>query len=39
MILGSFVGKKVVDRLPERAFVALIEVTLVVAGLLFLVRG
>jgi len=39
MILGSYVGKKVVDRLPEHAFVVIIEVTLVAAGLLFLVRG
>jgi uncharacterized membrane protein YfcA len=39
MILGSFVGKKVVDRLPERAFVLIIEVTLVAAGVLFLLRG
>lgn len=36
MISGSFVGKKIVDRLPERLFVAIIEATLVVAGLGFL---
>jgi len=36
MIAGSFVGKKVVDRLPERVFVLLIDVTLLAAGLLFL---
>jgi uncharacterized membrane protein YfcA len=39
MILGSYTGKKIVDRLPERAFVVIIEVTLVVAGLLFVIRG
>jgi len=39
MILGSYIGKKVVDRLPERVFVSIIEVTLVAAGILFLVRG
>ena len=39
MILGSYVGKKVVDRLPERAFIILVEVTLVAAGVLFMVRG
>lgn len=39
MILGSFVGKRIVDRLPERVFVAIIEVVLVTAGLLFLIRG
>lgn len=39
MVAGSATGKRIVDRLPERAFVILIEVTLVVAGTLFLVRG
>jgi uncharacterized membrane protein YfcA len=39
MILGSFVGKRLLDRLPERLFVALVELTLVAAGVLFLVRG
>ncbi len=39
MILGSFTGKHIVDRLPERAFVMIIETVLVVAGLAFLIRG
>ena len=39
MILGSYVGKKLVDRLPERFFVAIIEVTLLAAGILFIWRG
>jgi uncharacterized membrane protein YfcA len=39
MIAGSLIGKRIVDRLPERAFVAIIEVVLVVAGLVFLVGG
>lgn len=39
MILGSFLGKRIVDRLPEKAFVAIIEGVLVVAGLLFLILG
>jgi uncharacterized membrane protein YfcA len=39
MILGSFTGKRIVDKLPERVFILIIEVTLVAAGLLFLVRG
>ena len=39
MIFGSFVGKKILDRLPERLFVLIIEVTLIVAGLGFLIRG
>jgi hypothetical protein len=39
MIVGSLVGKRIVDRLPERVFVAIIEVVLVVAGLVFLVGG
>lgn len=39
MILGSYVGKRMVDRVSERAFVLIIEVTMVAAGLIFLVRG
>jgi uncharacterized membrane protein YfcA len=39
MILGSWLGKRIVDRLPERVFVAIIEGVLIVAGLLFLIRG
>jgi len=39
MIVGSWAGKRIVDRLPEWIFVLLIEVTLVAAGLLFLIRG
>lgn len=39
MILGSWMGKRVIDKLPERAFVLLIELTMTVAGLLFLIRG
>ena len=39
MIAGAFAGKHIVDRVPERVFVILIEITLVVAGLGFLLRG
>lgn len=39
MIAGSVIGKRIVDRLPERVFVAIIEVVLVVAGLVFLIGG
>jgi len=39
MIVGSWTGKRIVDRLPEWVFVLLIELTLVAAGLLFLIRG
>ena len=39
MILGSFLGKRIVDRHPERVFVAIIEAVLVTAGLIFLIRG
>ncbi len=39
MIFGSFVGKKILDRLPERVFVWLIEATLILAGLGFLIAG
>ena len=39
MILGSFLGKRIVDQLSERVFVAIIEITLLAAGVLFIVRG
>ncbi len=39
MIAGSFLGKLVVDHLPERVFVYLIEAMLVIAGIMFVVRG
>lgn len=39
MIFGSFLGKRIVDRLPEKVFIAIIEIVLVVAGVLFLIRG
>jgi hypothetical protein len=39
MIAGSWIGKRIVDRLPERVFVAVIEVVLVVTGIAFLVFG
>jgi uncharacterized membrane protein YfcA len=39
MILGSFVGKKILDRLPERLFTLLVEATLVIAGIGFLIHG
>jgi len=39
MILGSFLGKRILDRVPERVFPYIIEAVLVAAGLLFLIRG
>ena len=39
MILGSLLGKQIVDRLPEKVFVATIEVVLLAAGFMFLIRG
>lgn len=39
MVLGSFTGKHIVDRLPEKVFIAIIELTLLCAGVLFLIRG
>lgn len=39
MVLGTVLGKRLLDRLPEHWFAVMIEVTLIVAGLNFLVRG
>jgi uncharacterized membrane protein YfcA len=38
-VAGAWAGKRLLDRLSERVFVVLVEVGLVVAGALFLVRG
>jgi len=38
MIAGSFLGKRIVDRLPEKIFVGIIEATLLAAGLIFLFK-
>lgn len=39
MIGGSYLGKRILDRLPERVFPLLIEAVLVLAGVQFLVFG
>ena len=39
MVAGSATGKRIVDRLPERVFVTIIETTMIAAGVLFLIRG
>jgi hypothetical protein len=39
MILGSYLGKRILDRLPERLFVIIIELVLIIAGFIFLIRG
>jgi hypothetical protein len=39
MIFGSFLGKRIVDRLPEKVFVWIIEATLLIAGALFIWKG
>ena len=39
MIVGSFAGKRIVDRLPERVFVVIIELVLLGAGGWFLAVG
>ena len=39
MIAGSYVGKRILDRLPERVFVVIIELVLVGTGVWFLIAG
>ena len=39
MVFGSFLGKRILDRLPERVFILIIEFLLLASGILFLVRG
>lgn len=38
-VAGSYVGKRIVDRLPERVFIVIIEFVLAAAGLEFLIGG
>lgn len=39
MVAGSYLGKRITDRLAVRTFTALIEVTMLVAGAVFAIRG
>lgn len=39
MITGSYLGKKILHKMPERIFIYLIEVTLFIAGCSFLFRS
>jgi uncharacterized protein len=39
MVAGSYLGKRIVDRVPEKAFVWIIEAVLGIAGLVFLFFG
>jgi uncharacterized membrane protein YfcA len=39
MFAGAWIGKRIVDRMPERVFVTIVEVALVVTGVAFLVFG
>ena len=39
MIIGTFLGKRLLNKVPERVFPYIIEATMVVAGLIFLLRG
>ena len=39
MVAGSWIGKRVLDRLPDRVFTFLIEAVLIVASTLLLIQG
>lgn len=39
MVIGSWLGKRIVDRISERLFIAVVDTALVIFGLLFLIRG
>ncbi len=39
IVAGSWLGKRILDRVSERVFVLLIDVVLVVSGTLLIVRG
>lgn len=39
MILGTYLGKRLLNKVPERVFPFIIEATMLAAGVLFIVRG
>jgi uncharacterized membrane protein YfcA len=39
MVAGPWIGKRVLDRLPDRAFTFLIAAVLVASGALLLIQG
>ncbi len=39
MVVGSWLGKRLLNRVPERVFPYIIEAVLVTAGMLFIVQG
>lgn len=39
MIAGAFTGKRIVDRVSESVFVLIVDITLIVAGVSFLLTG
>ena len=39
MLAGTWIGKRIVDRMSERLFISIIEVVLVVTGVVFLIGG
>jgi uncharacterized membrane protein YfcA len=39
MIVGTVLGKKLLERVSEAFFVTLIEIVMVLAGLHFIIRG
>jgi uncharacterized protein len=39
MTLGTFLGRKLLDRMPEKVFPYIIEGTLLISGILFIIRG
>lgn len=39
MILGTFLGKRLLNKIPDHIFPYIIEGTMLIAGIIFLVRG
>jgi hypothetical protein len=39
MIIGTYIGKRLLNRVPERIFLYIIEATMLVAGIVFIIRG
>jgi uncharacterized membrane protein YfcA len=39
MILGTYLGKRLLNKVPENIFPYIIEGTMLVVGVLFIIRG
>jgi uncharacterized membrane protein YfcA len=39
MILGSWAGKRIIEKLPKEKFVILVEILLLISGIQMIIKG